>query len=186
MIAGRTGRVIASNGYVLLRIPGHHLADVRGYVYEHRLVAEQILRRPLRPGEIPHHRNGIKTDNRPENIEVTPSIAHHRLHHRRRHDRGLRLPDEANLLVHCGCGCGGVFLKYDAMGRPRRYVSGHNPQPAERTESILEELRRDRRLHRSVLAGRLGIGIRTLAVALSKARRRGVIRPIGCGDWELV
>lgn len=47
------GRSIASNGYVLLRMPGHHLADVRGYVYEHRLVAEQKLgRRLVKGGDI--------------------------------------------------------------------------------------------------------------------------------------
>ena len=62
--AWKGGRVLASNGYILLRLPGHHLADCRGYVYEHRLVAEQILGRPLIAGEIPHHKNGIKADNR--------------------------------------------------------------------------------------------------------------------------
>ena len=55
------GRSIASNGYVLVRVgKRHHLADVRGYAYEHRLVAEEKLGRRLTPGEIPHHINGIK------------------------------------------------------------------------------------------------------------------------------
>lgn len=40
------GRSIASNGYVLVRVgKKHHLADVRGYAYEHRIVAEQKLGR---------------------------------------------------------------------------------------------------------------------------------------------
>src|SRR4051812_41815968 len=40
----RGGRSIASNGYIIVRVGvGHHLADVRGYAYEHRLVAEQKL-----------------------------------------------------------------------------------------------------------------------------------------------
>lgn len=50
------GRVIASNGYVLIRVgTDHHLADVRGYAYEHRLVAEKKMGRRLRKGEQVHH-----------------------------------------------------------------------------------------------------------------------------------
>jgi len=121
------GRSIASNGYVLVRVgKDHHLADVRGYAYEHRLVAEQMLgRRRLLPGEVIHHKNEDKTDNRPENIEVTASIAHHRAHHRTK-VRGLRNPGETNPTIACACGCGESFAKYDSSGRPRRFVTGHN------------------------------------------------------------
>lgn len=124
------GRVIASNGYVLLKMPGHHLADVRGYVYEHRLVAEEKLGRRLLPGEIPHHINGDRADNRPENIEVAASVAHHRVHHRKPGGKALRLPDEPNPEIPCACGCGTTFHKYDAAGRPRRFVTGHNGRRA--------------------------------------------------------
>lgn len=120
------GRSVASNGYVLIRVgKDHHLADVRGYAYEHRLVAEQKLGRRLRKGEIPHHINGIKTDNRPENIEVVESLFAHRVRHRRR-SSGLQLPHQSNEMVACACGCGEMFAKFDSCGRPRRYVTGHN------------------------------------------------------------
>lgn len=118
------GRSIASNGYVLVRAPWHPGADVRGYIYEHRLVAEWKLGRQLRPGEIVHHLNHDRRDNRPENLEVVASAAHHFAHHRKRTD--LRMPDEPNPLVACACGCGQVFRKYDHHNRPRRFVSGHN------------------------------------------------------------
>lgn len=121
------GRSVASNGYVLIRVgKDHHLADVRGYAYEHRIVAEEKLGRRLRPGEVPHHINGIKADNRPENLEVVESLAHGVRH--RRGGRRRQLPHEANPFIVCACGCGDVFPQFDATGRPRRFSSGHNIQ----------------------------------------------------------
>lgn len=122
----RGGKSVASNGYILIRVgTGHHLADVRGYAYEHRLVAEQVVGRRLRSGEQVHHVNGEKTDNRPENLEVVASMAHHRLKHRRS-GKALRLPGEPNESVSCACGCGQSFKKYDKQNRPRMFISGHN------------------------------------------------------------
>jgi len=39
-------------------------------VFEHILVAEALLRRYLVEGESVHHINGIRDDNRPENLEL--------------------------------------------------------------------------------------------------------------------
>jgi len=121
----RGGRTVTSHGYVLVKRPEHPLADVRGYVYEHRIVAEEQLGRPLEPGEQVHHLNGDKSDNHPENLEVVAGMAEHRLRHRKR-DRGLRSPGEENPIVSCECGCGATFYRYDSTNRPRRFVSGHN------------------------------------------------------------
>jgi len=121
----RGGRSVASNGYVLVRLPGHHLADVRGYAYEHRVRAEEKIGRRLAKGEQVHHINGCKTDNRLENLQVVESIAHHRLIERKS-GIDLRLPGEDNPMVQCACGCGEAFERFDKSGRPRKFVTGHN------------------------------------------------------------
>lgn len=65
------GRSVASNGYVLVRVgKDHHLADVRGYAYEHRLNAELMLGRRLEPDEQVHHIDGDKANNATSNLMV--------------------------------------------------------------------------------------------------------------------
>lgn len=47
------GGTTTDQGYMLIYVgKHHHLADVRGYAYEHRLVAEQMLGRRLEPGAL--------------------------------------------------------------------------------------------------------------------------------------
>jgi hypothetical protein len=55
----------------MVRRPEHpRAARSNGYIFEHILVMEEQLGRRLFTHETVHHRNGVKDDNRPENLEL--------------------------------------------------------------------------------------------------------------------
>ena len=60
-------------GYVVRYDPGNRSSSPNGYVYQHRHVMSEMLGRSLRNGENVHHRNGPRSDNTPENLELWAS-----------------------------------------------------------------------------------------------------------------
>jgi len=175
------GRSVASNGYILVRVGVEHpMADVRGYAYEHRLIAQASAGRVLRDDEHVHHINEDKSDNRPENLEIV-TFAEHRLRHRTA-DRGLRLPGEDNATVACACGCGATFDRYDANGRPRVYISGHNPGQAPARDAVMGALGSGPRTVAELVAA-TGSSARAVRVLVSKLARQRVICRVSHGVY---
>jgi hypothetical protein len=74
-------------GYILIRAPEDHPhARNDGSIYEHRLVMEQHLGRYLTAGEVVHHINGVRDDNKIENLQLRRSRKEHGHGHERLDD----------------------------------------------------------------------------------------------------
>lgn len=78
------GRHIVPEGYVKLNMPEHPNSSKHGYVLEHIKVMSEYLGRPMTKKETVHHINGVRDDNRLENLELWSS----------RHPRGQRVEDK--------------------------------------------------------------------------------------------
>ena len=74
---------VSHKGYIIVYRPDHPNANKHGRMPEHRSVMSDVLGRPLLEEETVHHKNGVRTDNRPENLEVWTG----------NHSNGARLQD---------------------------------------------------------------------------------------------
>lgn len=74
------------HGYIKRKVNYHPFSDRRGYVMEHRLVVEQSLEAFLPKHAIIHHINGVRDDNRLENL----SYMEEQVRHAKHHDTGKR------------------------------------------------------------------------------------------------
>lgn len=76
----RGGYIRTSQGYLKIRLHPDNffypMAPKIPYVLEHRLVMARHLNRCLLSWEIVHHKNGIKSDNRLENLQLATQGAH--------------------------------------------------------------------------------------------------------------
>ena len=70
------------NGYVDLYMPEHHLARSNGHIYEHVIIAEEMLGRELKEGETVHHKDKNRSNNSPDNLMVFATLGDHSRFHK--------------------------------------------------------------------------------------------------------
>jgi endogenous inhibitor of DNA gyrase (YacG/DUF329 family) len=68
-----------NHGYVMIWEPSHPRKAFHGWQYEHRFLVEKSIGRMLEKSEHVHHINGVKDDNRLENLEIMDANDHARL-----------------------------------------------------------------------------------------------------------
>lgn len=71
---------MTKDGYFRMYAAKHPYANGRKDIHVHVMVMERQIGRPLHTWECVHHKNGIKTDNRPQNLELMTLSAHSRMH----------------------------------------------------------------------------------------------------------
>lgn len=78
------------SGYVLVWKPSHPNAMQNGWILAHRFEMSKAIGRALAVGEVVHHINGNKTDNRIENLLLLKSQADHRRLHKKRKEEIIK------------------------------------------------------------------------------------------------
>lgn len=110
-------RIRRLNGYILIYLPEHPKAmkndNWDGFVYEHVVIAEEMMGRSLREDEEVHHLDGDRSYNHAENLLVLEHSQHTKLHNYLQ-KTGATLEEsngmhgvnsgESKLVPYCPCG----------------------------------------------------------------------------------
>jgi len=84
------GSFETKSGYIMVKKPNHPNCQGRGYIFEHRLEMEKKIGRYLKKGEVVHHINGKRTDNRIENLKLYTNSKHSQMKKKKQWRDGKR------------------------------------------------------------------------------------------------
>lgn len=93
-VTGKAELKKTSKGYRQVLMPEHKRADINGYVMEHIVIYEKETGIEVPPNCCIHHLNGIKDDNRIENLCMMTNSAHTVFHH-----TGKRVSKETKIKI---------------------------------------------------------------------------------------
>ena len=122
-----------ANGYIEIYLPNHPSAKNHGFVYEHIIIAEEILGRGLKKGEVVHHINKKRTDNSPKNLMVFKTNADHSRFHKTgkaiQNSDGTYYSPIEHICIDCGkeidykaIRCVDCYKKYKASHIPSKEI----------------------------------------------------------------
>jgi hypothetical protein len=80
-LSKRLNKTTRKDGYIMIKMPDHPRSNKWGFVYQHIIVAEEKIGRPLNKKEVVHHLNGNPSDNHPDNLFVFNSQGDHAHYH---------------------------------------------------------------------------------------------------------
>lgn len=104
-------KVSRSAGYPVVYCPDHPNAWSTGYIFCHRVVAEQNIGRLLLPTEIVHHLDEDKDNFHPDNLEVLQSQTEHAKRH----------SGHQTMVAGVCCECGQVFVRRKGNDRAMKF-----------------------------------------------------------------
>lgn len=182
-MAKKTERFV--NGYKMILNPEHpervKSGAMKDYVYEHRIVAEEIIGRPLRLNEDVHHLDSNRANNLPRNLLILENTQHKKLHNWL--DQHIITPKENTKvqremqLNYCQCG------KQIESSSKYCSVKCNNLIKNKLDDTILEQLQKQVWLvPTSVLAIQYGVSDKGLE---KHCRKYGIEKPPR-GYWQKV